>query len=745
MKKTLLLLILITAVSFADEWNVLSFNNSGAQSKSIDARVEALLSRMTVEEKVGQMTITPLVRIWAKPPKPDGLDILKRGAVGAVYGVPANPGEMDEVQKVAIESSRLKIPLIIGGDVIHGYRTVFPVPLAETSSWNLRLAERAAEVAALESAAMGLHWTFAPMVDIARDPRWGRIVEGAGEDPYLGSLMAAARVKGFQGKNYGDRSRVIACAKHFAAYGAAEAGKDYNTVDMSERTLREVHLPPFKAAVDAGVRTFMTAFNDLNGVPASANPFLLKQILRDEWKFDGFVVSDSSSVKQLVQHGFALDDSDAARKAALSGVDMEMSSNATYMIALASLVKNGTVPERVLDQAVRRILRVKFELGLFENPYSDPSKASVMLSPQHRQVAREVARESIVLLKNEKDLLPLSKSLKRIAVIGPLADDNANPLGPWKGGGRAEDVVTALKGIREALPKETVVSYAKGTEINSDSTQGIAEAVKIARESDVVIAVLGESIEMSGEAGSRTSLDLPGVQQQLLEALNETGRPIVLLLMNGRPLTISWAAEKIPAIVETWFLGIECGHAIADVLFGDYNPSGKLPVTFPRDLGQVPLYYSYKSTGRPCRDLTRRTCARYVDLPNTPLYPFGHGLSYTRFKYQNLTVSPKVRKGQAVEVAVEVQNTGTRKGEEVVQLYVQDVVASITRPVQELKGFEKVSLAPGEKRTVRFSLGPDKLGFLDEKMIWTVEPGEFIVRTGGNSVETIEAKFTLTP
>jgi beta-glucosidase len=723
---------LLTEIGTAD-----SKSNTKPSKQEIERKVEALLSQMTLEEKIGQMTVMTMRRTDDRI-----ASLLKQGKLGSVYGIPEDPEETNQLQKAAIEGSRLKIPLVIGGDVIHGLRTVFPVPLAESSSWNTQMVQRAAEIAARESAAVGLHWTFAPMVDIARDPRWGRIVEGSGEDPFLGSAMAAARVRGFQGTDYSDKSHVIACAKHFAAYGASEAGRDYNSVDMSEKTLREVHLPPFKASVDAGVRTFMAAFNDLNGVPASANSFLLTQILRDEWKFDGFVVSDAGSVKQLIPHGIAADDKEAAREAVMAGIDMEMSSAGSYSLAMVGLVKDGIVPQKIVDNAVRRILRIKFELGLFDKPFVDQNKKSIILSPEHRQAAREMARESIVLLKNDKDLLPLNKNIRKLAVIGPLADDNATPLGPWKGGGKPEDVITVLQGIKKAVPAEMIVTYAKGVDVDSDTTEGIDEAIKVAQESDVIVAVVGETTDLSGEGGSRTSIDLPGRQEDLLKALHKTGKPVVLVLMNGRPLTISWASENIPAILETWFLGVECGHAVADVLFGDYNPSGKLPVTFPRNLGQIPIYYSYKNTGRPCTDPKRRTCSKYLDSPNTPLYPFGYGLSYTKFKYDKLNLNtPKIKATDKIEISVDVENVGTRKGEEVVQLYIQDVVGSMTRPVKELKGFQKITLMPGERKTVRFNIGSDHLSFYNREMKWVVEPGTFIASVGGNSVETINTKF----
>jgi beta-glucosidase len=590
------------------------------------------------------------------------------------------------------------------------------------------------------------------MVDIARDPRWGRIVEGSGEDPYLGSVMAAARVRGFQGSDYSAPDKVVACAKHWVGYGAAEGGRDYNTTEISENTLRNVYFPPFKAALDAGVGTFMSAFNDLNGVPASANPFILTQVLRGEWKFDGFVVSDYTSVQELINHGIAANEAEAARLALTAGVEMEMVSR-LYHNRLPQLVKEGKVPMAVIDEAVRRVLRIKFRLGLFDVPYTDEAREqAVMLNREHVAAARIIAARSLVLLKNEGDVLPLRKDLKSIAVIGPLADDQVHPMGSWTGDGRKEDVVTLLAGIRAKVSPGTKINHARGGEITGtpakgfaeDDSDGFAEAVRAARNSEVVIVAVGEAAEMSGEAAARSSLDLPGRQMDLVRAVHKTGKPYVVVLMNGRPLVINWIAENSPAILETWFAGTQAGPAIADVLFGDVNPGGKLPVTFPRSVGQVPVYYNHKNTGRPPAASNRYT-SKYDDLPWTPLYPFGYGLSYTQFRLANLHLSAqRIRPDGKVTVSAEVENIGSRAGDEVVQLYLRDVAASITRPVKELKGFQRITLRPGEKRRVEFTLTPEHLGFWNQENRFVVEPGDFKVTLGNSSEGGLEAVFTVT-
>ncbi|MGB8507239.1 MAG: glycoside hydrolase family 3 C-terminal domain-containing protein, partial [Pyrinomonadaceae bacterium] len=571
--------------------------------------------------------------------------------------------------------------------------------------------------------------------------RWGRIAEGSGEDSYLGSVLARARVRGFQGADYSAQDRVVACAKHWVAYGAAEAGRDYNTTDMSEWRLREIYFPPFKAALDAGVGTFMSAFNDLNGVPASANPFTLTKVLRGEWKFDGFVVSDYESVKEIINHGVAAGEEDAARQSLDAGVDMEMVSR-LYNKHGAALLGARRLSPRTLDEAVRRILRVKFRLGLFEHPYADESRERTMLSnPEHLRAAREVAARSMVLLKNDRETLPLGKDLKSIAVVGSLADDELNMLGSWSGDGRKEDAVTVLAGLRAKLPAGTKINFTKGCALNCDSTEGFAEAVRAARDAEATIIVVGETADMSGEASSRSSLDLPGRQLELVKAIHETGKPYVVVLMNGRPLTINWLAENSPAILETWYAGTQGGNAVADVLFGDVNPGGKLPVTFPRAVGQEPLFYNQMNTGRP-PDANNKYSSKYLDVPWTPLYPFGYGLSYTKFRFAGLELSSRrIASNARLTASVEIENTGRRTGDEVVQLYIRDMASSVTRPVKELKGFSRITLRPGEKRRVSFTLAPEQLGFYNRDMRFIVEPGAFKVFVGPNSTDLLEADF----
>jgi beta-glucosidase len=709
-----------------------------------EKRINDLLAQMSIEEKLGQLQ--QLDGEASGNFRPEHLEMIRKGLLGSTLNV-RGALKTNELQRIAVEQSRLKIPVLFAFDVIHGYRTIFPVPLGEASSFDPVAVERAAAVAAAEAAAAGVRWTFAPMVDIARDPRWGRIVEGAGEDPYLGSVMARARVRGFQGRDYSAPDKVVACAKHWVAYGAAEAGRDYNSTDVSEKSLREIYFPPFKAAVDAGVGTFMSAFNDLNGVPTSANPFTLTGVLRGEWRFDGFVVSDYTSVQELINHGFAADEAEAARAALTSGVDMEMVSR-LYNKHIPRLAKEGKISAAVIDEAVRRILRIKFRLGLFEKPYADEARErAIVASRENLAAAREVAARSMVLLKNERSVLPLSKTVNSIAVIGPLADDQAAPLGSWTGDGRKEDVITLLAGIRAKVSPATKVTYAKGCEITAASTDGtteaplIAEAARVASQADVAILAVGESAEMSGEAASRSSLDLPGSQLDLVKAIVATGKPVVVVLMNGRPLTINWVAERAPAILETWFAGVQAGNAIADVLFGDVNPGGKLPVTFPRSVGQVPIYYNHKNTGRP-PDPANKYTSKYLDVAVTPLYAFGHGLSYTQFKLSDLRLSAeRIRPDGKLSVSVEVQNTGRLAGDEVVQLYIRDVAASMTRPLKELKGFERITLQPGEKRRVEFTLAPEHLGFYNRDMRFVVEPGAFKAICGTSSVDGLEASF----
>ena len=710
------------------------------QPPDIERRIDALLAKMTLEEKLGQLQ--QLDGEGNGNIRPEHLDLIRKGLLGSTLNV-RGAQRTNQLQHVAMEESRLKIPVLLGFDVIHGYRTIFPIPLGEASSWDPSLAERSTSIAAKETYASGVRWTFAPMVDIARDARWGRITEGAGEDPFLGAAFARARVRGFQGTDYSASGKILACAKHFVAYGAAEGGRDYNTTDMSEYTLREVYFPPFKAAVDAGVGTLMSAFNDLNGVPTSANPFTLTRVLRGEWKFDGFVVSDYTAVKELINHGIASNDKEAAEAAINAGVDMEMVSRLFNQHG-PELLKEGKVSQAVIDEAVRRILRIKFRLGLFEHPYVDEAAESGSLfTAANRAAAREIAGRSMVLLKNDREALPLTKNIGSIAVIGPLADNKSAPLGWWSGDGRDNDTVTPLAGIKAKVSPQTKVSYAKGCEILGDSNAGFAEASAAARQSDVAIVFVGEAKEMVGEAASRSTLDLPGRQMDLVKEIAGTGKPTIVVLVNGRPPTIGWIVANVPAILESWMGGTEAGNAISDILFGDVNPGGKLPVTFPRVVGQVPIFYNHMNTGRP-PEANNRYTSKYLDVPWTPQFPFGYGLSYTQFKITNLQLSEQqITTNGTLRVSVEVENTGKRAGDEVVQLYIRDMAASVTRPVKELKGFKRLSLTPGEKQRVEFTLGPEHLGFYNREMRFVVEPGEFRVMVGSSSEDVIEKSFVV--
>ena len=706
-----------------------------------ERRVDGLLARMTLQEKVGQLQqLDSIPNVWRV--RDEHRDLIPRGLVGSFLNV-RGARNINEAQRMAVEQSRLKIPLLFGFDVIHGYRTIFPIPLGEASSWDPAAVERSAQIAAAEAAATGLKWTFAPMVDIARDPRWGRISEGSGEDPYLGAVIARARVRGFQGDDPSAANRILACAKHWVAYGAAEGGRDYNSVDLSEQTLRTIYFPPFRAALEAGAGSVMSSFNTINGVPASANPFTLTQVLRKEWHFDGLVVSDYESVKELLAHGVAGDDADAARQALLAGIDMEMVSR-LFGNHLPRLVEQGLVSRSVLDEAVRRVLRIKFRLGLFERPYADLAReAHVVGAREHRAAAREIAGRSMVLLKNDQGVLPLKPQIRSIAVLGPLAEDRDAPLSHWHGDVRVEDVVTLLAGIqaRAAGRQGMTVAHAKGCEIEGASTDGFAEAVRLARQAELAIVAVGEASAMSGEAASRSSLDLPGHQLDLVKAVHATGTPTIVVLFNGRPLTIGWVADNVPAILEAWLPGTEGGNAIADVLFGDVNPAAKLPVTFPRVVGQVPLYYNHLNTGRP-PEADNRYTSKYLDVPSEPLFAFGHGLSYTRFQLSNLKLSRRdIPRDGRLAVSVDVQNIGDRPGDEVVQLYIRDLVASVVRPVKELAGFERVSLQAGETKTVRFELGPERLGLYNRQLQFVVEPGEFRVTVGTSSTGGLEDRF----
>lgn len=695
---------------------------------------------MTLAEKLGQLQ--QLDGEANGKFRPEHLEMARKGLLGSTLNV-RGAAQVNELQKAALDS-RLKIPMLYGFDVIHGYRTIFPIPLGETASWDLTGVERNAAVAAAESRAAGVHWTFAPMVDIARDPRWGRVMEGAGEDTFLGSKMAFARVRGFQGLDYSANDRVLATAKHWVGYGAAEAGRDYNTTSLSERSLREIYFPPFKASIDAGVDSFMTAFNDLDGVPATANPFVLKDVLRGEWKFDGLVVSDYTAVMELMFHGLARSESDAAAYALNAGTDMEMVSR-FYNQHGAELVREKKLSMPVIDEAVRRVLRVKYRLGLFERPYADAElEKREVGKAAYRAEAKTAAERSFVLLKNDRGTLPINKNTKEIALIGALADSKADMNGAWSGDGRPEDPVTVLQALRDKFPGKTI-RYERGCDAKCETADGFDAAVRAVRNSDFAIVVAGESADMSGEAASRSNIDLPGRQNDLIKAIHATGKPYAVVLMNGRPLTINWVAENSPAILETWFGGTMAGPAIVDTLFGDANPGGKLPMTFPRSVGQIPIYYNHKNTGRPF-DANNKYTSKYTDVPNTPLYPFGYGLSYTQFRIGGMQIDKdNIGTAGSVKVSVEVENTGQRAGDEVVQLYIRDMAATVTRPVRELRGFERVTLSPGQKRRVEFTLGPKELGFYDRGMKFIVEPGEFRVYVGSSSEGGLEGEFTVGP
>jgi len=723
--------IIITIVLFVT-------TTANAQTK-IDRRVDSVLRLMTLEEKVGQLNQYTADGLATGPVSGDDRkdEQLRQGKVGSMLNV-KGVKDTRAVQVIALQS-RLRIPLLFGQDVIHGYKTTFPIPLAEAASWDLPAIEKAARVAAVEAAASGIHWTFAPMVDIGRDPRWGRVMEGAGEDTYLGSLIAAARVRGFQGKRLGDTDAVMACVKHFAAYGAAIGGRDYNSVDMSDRMLWETYLPPFKAALDAGAATFMNSFNDLNGIPATGNRYLQRDILKGKWKFSGFVVSDWGSIGEMIAHGYSADGAAAAKAAILAGSDMDMESRA-YRDHLVTLVKKGEVPLSVVDDAVRRILRKKFEMGLFDDPFkfcNEEREQQALNNASHKAAARDMAKKSIVLLKNEKSLLPLSDTLKRVAFIGPLVKEVKQNLGFWsiEMPGDSSYIVSQWQGLRERLPANTQLTYAKGCGIADTSRAGFEEALRVAKASQLVIMSMGESRDMSGEAHSRASLQLPGVQEELIKAIHATGIPVVVIINAGRPLIFNWTADNMPAIIYSWWLGSEAGNALADVLTGDYNPSAKLPMTFPRAEGQIPIYYNHFNTGRPAAgDSDRNYKSAYTDLSLTPRYAFGYGLSYTTFRYDNLQLDKKKMKAsEQISLQLKVTNTGKYAGEEVVQLYLRDRFGSVVRPVKELKDFRKISLQPGETKTIQFIINKEKLSFYNDKLQWIAEPGVFDVMIGSAS------------
>ncbi|MCB9852564.1 MAG: beta-glucosidase BglX [Phycisphaerales bacterium] len=730
--------------AFADD----APTTTSRSNPEIEKRISLLIENMTLEEKLGQLTqqwggesqdVNPGAK---KQALDDILGVVRAGIAGSFLGA-YGAEYTNRIQKVAIEESKHHIPMLIGNDVIHGFRTIFPVPLAEAATWDVGLVEQAERIAAVEARAAGTHWTFAPMVDVCRDARWGRIVETSGEDPFLSAKMAAARVRGFQGEGLNRNDAILACAKHYIAYGAAEGGRDYNTVDLSEYALRETHLPSFAASVDAGVGSIMSAFNEINGVPASANDMTLRGILRNELGFDGLVVSDWSSITEMINHGYAADPADAAAKSLAAGVDMDMCSF-SYRDTLKKSVESGRVSIRLIDDSVARILRAKFVLGLFDNPYAEPSlEKRVTLSAEHRAFARKVAAKSMVLLKNDAGLLPLSDSIESIAVIGPLAKNQHDPLGTWSLNGRDEDVVSVIDGLKQRVGDKVLLQYAQGSDFLTGDDAMRNEAVAAAKDAKVALLFVGEAENMSGEAYCRATIDLPAPQLELVKAVHATGTPTIVVLMTGRPIVIPWISENIQAIVEAWHPGVECGNAVADVLFGDENPAARLPVTWPRHVGQIPLYYNHKMTGRPPAENNRYT-SKYIDIPWTPQYPFGFGLSYTTFAYANLTIEGAASApSNPIKVAVDVTNTGSRDGDEVVQLYIRDLVASRTRPVRELKGFKRLSIPKGETKQVTFELTRDHLSFYGVDMKRIVEPGRFQVFVGPNCTTGVEGEFEI--
>jgi len=720
--------------------NTISVQNITAQNKTINQKVDSVLSLMTLDEKIGQLnqynddwTATGPVTL-----DNDKRGQIQRGQVGSLLNC-MGTARTRSWQNIAIQS-RLKIPLLFGQDVIHGYKTTFPIPLAESCSWDLEAIELSARIAATEASASGIHWTFAPMVDICRDPRWGRVMEGAGEDTYLGSKIAYARVKGFQGDKPGELNSVMACAKHFAAYGAVVGGRDYNSVDMSDRQLWETYLPPFKATVDAHIATFMTSFNDINGVPSTANKYLLTDILKNKWRFDGFVVSDWGAVGEMIKHGNVKNEYEATQAAITAGCDMDMESR-NYKNNLAQLVKDNKVSISLIDVAVKRILRKKFELGLFADPFrfcNADRELKELNNPSHSIAARDIARKSIVLLKNDHQLLPISINTKTVAFIGPLVKAVKQNKGFWDvevPGNDSSDIVSQWEGLKNKVGNKTKLLYAKGCDIEGNNRDGFAEAVNIAKQADVVILSIGERRDLSGEAKSRSNITIPGVQEELLKVLLATGKPVVVLINAGRPLVFDFTADNAPAILYTWWLGSEAGNAIADVIFGDYNPSAKLTMTFPLSVGQIPIYYNHFNTGRPAEnDSDRYYRSAYLDLSIYPRYEFGCGLSYTTFQYSNLQLNKKkINAKQLIEASVTITNTGKYDGEEIVQLYLHDLVSSIVRPVMELKDFRKIKLKAGESKTITFTIDKEKLSFYNQQLQWVAEPGEFELMIGASS------------
>ena len=716
-----------------------------ASLKDVDPRVDSLIRIMTLDEKIGQMVLFTSDWDVTGPTIREGyLDDIRSGRCGNIFNA-YTVDYIRELQRVAVEESRLGIPLMFGYDVVHGHKTIFPIPLGESCSWDLDLIRRSASASAAEAAASGLNWTFAPMVDISVDPRWGRVSEGAGEDPYLGSLIAAARVKGFQGEDLADPLTGLACGKHFAAYGAPFGGRDYNTVDMSERQFREFYMPPYKAGVNAGALSVMTAFNEYDGVPATGNQYLLKDLLKGEWNFQGFVVTDYTSINEMVHHGYARDDAEAGVKAVNAGVDMDLQGE-VYFSYLRGLVDSGFVREKTIDNAVRRILNVKAKLGLFDDPYLYCDRArenQVVSNPEIKALSRDAARRSMVLLKNE-GCLPFDRG-DRIAVIGELAASRRDLLGSWKAAGEWDDMNSILDAVRAYNGAANVI-YAEGCRKMGSDRSGFSEAMDAVAQADKVLMVIGEDWDWSGEAASRTDIGVPGIQSELLKMIASAGKPVAVVLLNGRPLVLEEESKAADAILEAWYPGTMGAEAVTDIVFGQYNPSGKLTMTFPRSVGQIPVFYYEKNTGRPIYLPNDKYKSKYLDSPNEPLYPFGYGLSYTDFKYSNLILSsPKMKKGHTIDATVTVTNIGSRTGEETVQLYIRDLIGSVTRPVKQLKGFQKLVLAPGESRTVTFTIDDEMLSFWRHDMTFGIEDGDFKVMVGGSSSDLLQTSFSLVP
>lgn len=712
------------------------------------AFVSGLMKKMTLEEKIGQLTLfTSDWSVTGATMRKDYEELIGKGQVGAILNA-YTVDFVTKLQKQAVEKTRLGIPLIFGYDVIHGHRTIFPIPLAQASSWDLSAIEQSDRIAAIEATAEGLNWTYSPMVDIARDPRWGRVMEGAGEDPYLGCLIAAARVRGFQAGDLSSDNTLMACVKHFAAYGAPQAGRDYNTVDMSLRSLYEWYLPPYKAAIDAGAASLMTSFNEIAGVPSSSNKWLLTELLRKEWGFKGFIVSDYTSINELIPHGVAKDEAQAAQLAINAGLDMDMMGS-TYLNNLKELINAGRVTEATLNNSVQRVLETKYKLGLFEDPYRYCNKKreeSEVMTTENLEFARKFASESLVLLKNDKNTLPIRKNIETIAVIGPLADSKRDMMGSWSAAGQWQKCVTLLEGVKNKLGDKVRVIYSAGCDVSSSNTDGFMAAVSSARKADFVILALGESADMSGEAASKTEPGLPGVQMDLARKVIETGVPAAVVLFNGRPLVIEDLDKTAPAILEAWFGGTQAGNGIADVLFGDVNPSGKLTMTFPRNTGQIPIFYSVKNTGRPVDQArpAEKYKSRYLDSPNTPLYPFGYGLSYTSFTYSDISLNKNdFQNNDTIIASVDIANTGAVDGEEIVQLYIRDLVGDVTRPIKELKGFRKIMIKKGEKVIIKFNITPSDLSYYHQDMSFKSDPGDFELYIGTSSADSRMKKFRI--